>query len=151
MLLWSRFSTYMYSEPKYSVELLSMQISCEPVVRHAYRRVCMKVTQRSIWIHCATLPSLMNRMDNNFCTDLRMYCIDTEAIAFIFTGGSSYSFTIHLDPIFTSTSIQLSYKQWTYLQCTAIWHRAGYSPSQIMKGASIMASWHPRPIYAVHP
>ncbi len=29
---------------------------------------------------------------------LRMYCIDTEALVFVFNGGSSYSFTIH--PIF---------------------------------------------------
>ncbi len=28
-----------------------------------------------------------------------MYCIDTEALVFMFNGGSSYGFTIH--PIFT--------------------------------------------------
>ncbi len=32
-------------------------------------------------------------------THLRMYCIDTEALVFMFNGGSPYSFTIH--PIFT--------------------------------------------------
>ena len=31
---------------------------------------------------------------------LRMYCIDTEALVFMFSGGSSYGFTIH--PIFTT-------------------------------------------------
>ncbi len=30
---------------------------------------------------------------------LRMYCIDTEALVFMFNGGSSYGSTIH--PIFT--------------------------------------------------
>ncbi len=30
---------------------------------------------------------------------LRMYCIDTEALVFMFNGGSPYGFTIH--PIFT--------------------------------------------------
>ncbi len=30
---------------------------------------------------------------------LRMYCIDTKALVFMFNGGSSYGFTIH--PIFT--------------------------------------------------
>ncbi len=33
---------------------------------------------------------------------LRMYWVDTEALVFMFNGGSSYSFTIH--PIFTRIS-----------------------------------------------
>ena len=33
------------------------------------------------------------------CKHLRMYCIDTEALVFMFNEGSSYGFTIH--PIFT--------------------------------------------------
>ncbi len=32
-------------------------------------------------------------------SQLRMYCIDTEALVFMFNGGSPYGFTIH--PIFT--------------------------------------------------
>ncbi len=59
---------------------------------------------------------------------LRMYCIDTEALVFMFNGGSPYGFTIH--SIFTRI-------------CMLGWYT--------LKSMWIMAFWHPGPIYAVHP
>ena len=46
-------------------------------------------------------------------SDLRMHCIDTEALVFMFNGGSPYNFTIH--SIFTRLCIYFFfnlYKQW---------------------------------------
>ncbi len=40
-----------------------------------------------------------NNFQSPFPTNLRMYCIDTEALVFMFNGGSPYGLTIH--PIFT--------------------------------------------------
>ena len=56
------------------------------------------LTFRLIWplsyttLHCMQL--LITAGDIPI-RSLRMYCIDTEALVFMFNGGSSYSFTIH--------------------------------------------------------
>ncbi len=53
------------------------------------------------WIKCKTCKK--RHANNILCSVLvgcgqrllRMYCIDTEALVFMFNGGSSYGFTIH--------------------------------------------------------
>ena len=40
-------------------------------------------------------PSLPQNLILQVPSELKMYCIDTEALVFIFNGGSCYCFTIH--------------------------------------------------------
>ncbi len=70
-------------------------------------------------------------------THLRMYCIDTGAIAFMFNGGSSCGPTIHLIDTKPITNPFLKYVFYPRLTAT--------------KYAQNIALWHPGFIYAVHP
>ncbi len=60
-----------------------------------------------------------------------MYCIDTEALVFMF------KVCYHISPTLVFNGLD---------GLTVV-----YTNHIIMKSTCIMAVWHPRPIYAVHP
>ena len=70
------------------------------------------LSPNSQWVSVTTLPyfSVLYNSHIYLFQALRMYCIDTKALVFMFNRGSPYGFKFTIHPI--STRICIPYKQW---------------------------------------
>ncbi len=88
-------------------------IAIQPL-HHAYYRLVLGIVQSSGFDAYRKTPNKLGCFWQ--LGKLKMYCIDTKALVFIFNGGTPYGFTIR--PIFTR--IPLPRGRYKLLQCSLL-------------------------------